>query len=636
MCGIAGFYKVPGASGDGVPVRRVVAAMHHRGPDDHGVFSDANATLIHTRLSIIDPGATGHQPMQTADGRVAIVFNGEIYNYRELRDELTAKGHKFASTSDTEVILRLYLEVGQHFVERLRGMFAIAIYDTRDGAGHEKLLLTRDPFGIKPLLYIESGGGVVFASELKALLATGLVKREIDPVALRDLLTIGSVYQPRTLIRGVRTFRPGTIATITRGRTRLREYWGFGENRLPELGKADAVEAKTVVHDALSASVKRQLIADVPVCCFLSGGIDSALTTALMVRHHNSQVNTYSVGFEDAALAAIDESNDAEIVARYLGTNHHHIKIGDADIIGLVDQLGIHLDQPSIDGVNSYFVSSAVSKDYKVALSGTGGDELFAGYPWFKMAANAQLPPMAGLLAPLARRRLPRHWQNHKLWQAAYADRPGMFARQHQALGLPNAMAALSPDLREGALDWRDSAMDFAHLDTMPRASILNRFSALCLNGYTRNQLLRDVDAMSMACSLEVRVPFLDPDFADVAMSLPDEAKIGPIDPDAPTGSYGAEGIKRVLLDVGEDLLFKGFAARPKRGFNMPVGAWLNGPLKERMYDALSPAAIAQGGLLDPDFVSGQLKQFEDGAIPPSFVWTLLAISLWTRQVFSQ
>lgn len=635
MCGIAGFFKVPGVRKDGVPVERVVAAMNHRGPDDHGVFSDDAATLIHTRLSIIDPGEGGHQPMSAAGGRVVIVFNGEIYNYRDLRDELKARGHQFVSTSDTEVILRLYLDVGEHFVERLRGMFAIAIYDTRDGAGHEKLLLTRDPFGIKPLLYTQIANGVVFASELKAMLATGLIPREVDPVALRDLLAVGSVYQPRTLIKGVRTFRPGTIATIARGRTRVRKYWGFGEKRHPELGNIDAIEAKTVVHDALSASVRRQLVADVPVCCFLSGGIDSALTTALMVRHHNAQVNTYSVGFDDGALAAIDETNDAEAVARHLGTKHHHIKIGDADIVGLMDQLGTHLDQPSIDGVNTYFVSRAVSRDYKVALSGTGGDELFAGYPWFKMAANAQLPPMSGLLAPLARRRLPRHWQNHKMLQAAYADRPGMFARQHQALGLPGAMAALAPHLRASAMDWRDSALDFAHLDTLSRASVLNRFSALCLNGYTRNQLLRDVDAMSMACSLEVRVPFLDPDFADIAMSLPDDAKIGKSDPTAPAGSYGAEGIKRVLLDVGEDLLFGGFASRPKRGFNMPVGAWLSGPLKERLHDVLSPTAIAQDGILEPGFITAQLKLFEDGAVPPSSIWTFFAISLWMHQVFS-
>ena len=635
MCGIAGFFNIPAQRGSGVPIARVLDAMNHRGPDDHGVFADHNTTLIHKRLSIIDPGETGHQPMSAADDRVTIVFNGEIYNFKSLRDELLARGHKFKSTSDTEVVLRLYLDVGEHFVERLRGMFAIAIYDTREGAGHEKLLLTRDPFGIKPLLYAQVSGGVVFASELKAMLATGLVPREIDSVALRDLLAVGSVYQPRTILRGVRTFRPGTIATISHGGARVRQYWGFGEKRHPEFMHLDASEAKDVVRDALSDSVRKQLVADVPVCCFLSGGIDSALTTALMARHHNSQVNTFSVGFEDGALAAIDETSDASAVAQHLGTKHHHISIGNTDIIELVDRLGTHLDQPSIDGVNTYFVSRAVAKEYKVALSGTGGDELFAGYPWFKMAANARLPPMAGLVAPLARRRLPRHWKNHRVLQAAYADRPGMFARQHQALGLANSMAALAPDLRTSAMLWRDSALDFAHLDTMPRAAVLNRFSALCLNGYTRNQLLRDMDAMSMACSLEVRVPFLDPDFADIAMSLPDNVKIGATDPTAPAGSYGAEGIKRVLIDVGEELLFPGFASRPKRGFNMPVGAWIDGPLRERVREALSPSVIARGGLLDPAFVTDQLNQFENGAVPPSSIWTLFTISSWTEQVFS-
>jgi len=620
---------------DGAAVDRVVKAMKHRGPDDYGVFADQAATLIHTRLSIIDPGETGHQPMTAAHGRVVIVFNGEIYNYRELRDGLIARGHKFASRSDTEVILRLYLDAGGRFVEWLRGMFAIAVYDAREGAGREKLLLARDPFGIKPLLYTEIGGGVLFASELKAMLASERVAREVDAVALRDLLAIGSVYQPRTLVKGVRTFRPGTIATFALGHARNRRFWAFGEKRHPELGTVNAHEAKTVVHDALSESVRTQLVADVPVCCFLSGGIDSALTTALMVRHHNADVNTYSVGFEDRALASIDETTDAEAVARHLGTRHHHISIRDDDIVALVDHLGRDLDQPSIDGVNTYFVSRVVSRDYKVALSGTGGDELFAGYPWFKMAAGVKPPPMSGLLAPMARRRLPRHWQDHRMLQVAYADRPGIFARQHQALGLPGAMSALTPQLRAEAVDWRDSALDFAHLDTLPRASPLNRFSALCLNGYTRNQLLRDVDAMSMACSLEVRVPFLDPDLADVAMSLPHGAKIGAADAAAPAGSYGAEGIKRVLLDVGEELLFDGFTRRPKRGFNMPVGAWLAGPLKERLDEVLSPAAVARDGLLQPQFVARQLSLLGDGAIPPSAVWTLFALSLWKQQVFA-
>ncbi len=629
MCGIGGYFKIkdPG----GAPALDV--ALRHRGPDGAGRFVDRAAALYHTRLSIIDLSDAATQPMTDETGQVVIVYNGEIYNFQELRERLIARGHRFQSHSDTEVVLRLYIEHGEGFVRHLRGMFAFAIYDKRGGPGREALILARDPFGIKPLLYAETAeGGVVFASELKTMLASGKVAREVDPVALRDLLTVGSVYQPRTLLRGVRALLPGRIAVYQGRRRRETVYWKFGAGRVSGLADATDAEAAAAVDGALSDSVRRQLVADVPICCFLSGGIDSALTTAIMARHHNSQVCTYSVGF-DGPRSPLDETADAAVVAQHLETDHHEVLIRDRDVAELMGRLGSTLDQPSIDGVNSYFVSRAVARDYKVALSGTGGDELFAGYPWFN-AASAYQPPTGSALAWLGRRLLPWPQEDNSLaakW--AFSDVAGYFNRQHQIFGLGGAARAMAPHLRADARGWRDSYLDIDSRDTVRDNGILNRCSALCLAGYTSNQLLRDIDATSMSCGIEVRVPFLDPVVADVAMSLPERHKAGAADRAAPAGSYAASGIKKVLLDVGQRYLPADFATRPKRGFNMPVADWLRGPLRELAAETLDEARVERAGLLDPKFAGDVRADFEAGRATGSNLWLLLVTSLWKEQV---
>ncbi len=629
MCGIGGYFGIrdPGAA------PALDGALRHRGPDGSGRYVDHAAALYHTRLSIIDLSDAATQPMADETGQVVIVYNGEIYNFQEQRERLIACGHSFRSHSDTEVVLRLYVEHGEGFVRHLRGMFAFAIYDKRGGPGREALILARDPFGIKPLLYAETAdGGIVFASELKAMLASGKVAREIDPVALRDLLTVGAVYQPRTLLRGVRALPPGRIAVYQGGRWRETVYWQFGAGRVPDLADATNAEAAAAVEDALSDSVRRQLVADVPICCFLSGGIDSALTTAIMAKHHNSRVCTYSVGF-DGLRSQLDETADAAVVARHLETDHHEVLIRDRDVTELMGRLGGTLDQPSIDGVNSYFVSRAVAQDYKVALSGTGGDELFAGYPWFQ-AASAYEPPTGSALAWLGRRFLPWPPEDDSLatkW--AFSDVAGYFSRQHQVFGLGGAARGMAPYLRADAGGWRDSYLDIDSRNTVRQDGVLNRCSALCLAGYTSNQLLRDIDATSMSCGIEVRVPFLDPVVADVAMSLPERHKTGAADRAAPTGSYAAAGIKKVLLDVGQRYLPTDFATRPKRGFNMPVADWLRGPLRELAAETLGEARVERAGLLDPKFVGNVREGFETGRTPASSLWLLLVITLWKEQV---
>ncbi|HZI47580.1 MAG TPA: asparagine synthase (glutamine-hydrolyzing), partial [Pyrinomonadaceae bacterium] len=316
MCGICGVW----GKEDRGAVNRMVAAMHHRGPDDCGVFSDSRASLGMTRLAIIDPTSGGHQPMTTPANDITVIYNGELYNFHTEKALLEKQGFEFSSTSDTEVVLRMYEHYGDDFVKRMRGMFALAIYDRRRGPGRERLLLARDQMGVKPLLYAQVDGRLIFASEIKALLASGLITPEIDPVSLRFLLTYGSVYQPRTIIRGVQMLLPAHRLVIENGRERIERYWSLGLDRDSSLRNRPYEEQVQEVAAVLEESVRLQMVSDVPLGAFLSGGVDSALLVALMARQKGiGRLKTFSVGFEDEG-EDIDETDDAELTARHIGT----------------------------------------------------------------------------------------------------------------------------------------------------------------------------------------------------------------------------------------------------------------------------------------------------------------------------
>src|SRR5947209_1495008 len=378
MCGICGVW----GEVDLESVEAMVSAMHHRGPDDRGVYQSSNITLGMTRLSIIDLSPSGHQPMSNDGGMIWVVYNGEVYNFQSERAQLEAKGYQFRSTSDTEVVLRLYEYYGDDFLLRLRGMFALAIYDARRGPGHERLLLARDQLGIKPLLFARAKGRLIFASELKAILASGLIEAEIDPDALRLLLTYGSIYQPRTIVRGVEMLLPAHRLIIENGQERIERYWSLATDRRADLRTKTYEELVEEVAATLAEAVRLQMVSDVPLGAFLSGGVDSSLLVAMMTRLAGNRIKTFSVGFE-AEGAEIDESTDAERMALYLGTEHSTVLVRGAEVRDRIEHIAYGLDQPSVDGVNSYFVSLAARRAVTVAVSGTGGDELFAGYPWF-------------------------------------------------------------------------------------------------------------------------------------------------------------------------------------------------------------------------------------------------------------
>jgi asparagine synthase (glutamine-hydrolysing) len=620
MCGILGIVgsKAPGRG------LAMLDALRRRGPDDSGLVNLEGATLGMTRLAITDPGPTGHQPMAGPDGDVHIVYNGEIYNYREHRARLAQGGWTFRSESDTEVLLALYYRYADECVRHLRGMFAFAIHDRRGGPGRERVLLARDHFGIKPLLYADSPTGFVFASELKAILASGLVRSEVDPAALFDLLARGSVMQPRTILKGVHALLPAHRMVIEQGTRRIERYWSLGTDRIPGLRRGTIEEAERRVEAALVESMALQQAADVPVGAFLSGGVDSSLLVAMMARRNSGRLKTYSMGFAEEG-RTIDETDDALAVARFLGTEHTRLEVTGRDVAGHLDRLGAALDQPSVDGVNAYFISMAAGRDLKVAVSGTGSDELFAGYPWFKAMQDSD-PERTGLRRFLG-------MFGGKSPPKTFLD---TYASTYQIHGAAGAWALLHRDVRESLGRPPDIVAGLSSTDELSETSTLDRVTGLCLNGYTRNQLLRDIDAMSMAHSLEVRVPFLDPDVADVALSLPPAARLSPPRADAPPGSYRATGAKHVILRLAARWLPPNFDLRAKRGFGLPMDAWLNGDLKDVCDEALSPSCVAGRGWLDERAVSATLTSFRTGQLHWSLPWVLLSLELWGRQVLDR
>jgi len=627
----------------------MVSAMRHRGPDDSGVFQGGGVTLGMARLAIIDVTPSGHQPMTNPDGSIHIVYNGETYNFQSEREALRRKGYSFNSTSDTEVVLRMYEHYGDDFLNRMRGMFALALFDRRNGIGRERLLLARDQLGIKPLLYARAGSRFLFASEIKSLLASGLLERNIDPEAVRLLLTHGSIPQPRTILAGVRMLLPGHRLIVERGTERIERYWKMETGRRGDLGNRPYEELVREVRSALEESVRLQMISDVPLGAFLSGGVDSSLLVAMMCRMSSHRVKTFSVGF-GAEGAHMDETEDADRIANFIGTDHRRVHITGKDVRDRISHIASSLDQPSVDGVNSYFVSLAARQGVTVAISGTGGDELFAGYPWFLSMADAsesdrKHPASASVKKAVAA------FSGYPIFDSWMAgsfgkriekrrSRAGFlprYARCYQIFGTIGAAKLLSSALRNTARVGREPAMDILG-DELPQCGPVERVTALTLRGYTQNQLLRDIDAVSMAHSLEVRVPFLDTALVDLALSIPSDVKLGNPPPGGPwvAGSYRATGAKRILVDAGRGLLPDGIDLQVKRGFGMPFDAWLNGPLKDVLEDALSPTAVKARGLFDFEETRRLKEEFLRGRSDWAKPWLLMMTELWCRELLDR
>jgi asparagine synthase (glutamine-hydrolysing) len=429
---------------------------------------------------------------------------------------------------------------------------------------------------------------------------------------------------------------------IESGRSRIERYWSLEKDRVPGLRSLPYLEQVQALSDALAESVRLQMISDVPLGAFLSGGIDSSILVGLMAREAGKRIKTFSVGYE-AEGAAIDESGIARETARFLGTDHHHVLVRGSDVRERILHIASALDQPSVDGVNSYFVSWAARQGMTVAISGTGGDELFAGYPWFlKMAMleKEHRPFWAGAVSAMARQPVFDELLSTRFKRKIYSARMlsgfiNQYALQYRIFGALGAHALLSSELHPDSSSGRAEYFDLLPTDELSHGSVVERVTGLCLRGYTLNQLLRDIDATSMSHSLEVRVPYLDTVLTDLALSLPDETKLNPgLTSASAQTTYRATGVKRILIDAGRSLLPKDFDIQPKRGFAMPFARWLSEPLRDVFLQALSDETVRNRGWFNVAETARIREDFIAGKTAWSQPWLLMMTELWASQVF--
>ena len=620
MCGICGVAGGDPARGREL-VGRMCGSMVHRGPDDEGVIQAGGVTLGMRRLSIIDL-AGGHQPMHNEDSTVWVVQNGEIYNHLELREELSAAGHLFATQSDTEVLVHGYEQWGEQMVERLNGQFACAVLDQRA----RQVFLARDRMGIKPLHYAIDGDRFVFASELKALLQDPALRRGVDPVALDEYLAYEFVPSPRSIVRGISKLRPGhTLAwSLAEGRPRVRRYWAPQLNIDGSRRERDLDEECAELRAVLRESVRKELISDVPLGVFLSGGIDSSAVTAMMTQL-GGDVKSFSVGFAERSF---DEAGHARAVARHLGTDHHELMLEPRMLLDLVPRLPVLLDEPLGDAsiIPTYLLSAFTRQHVKVALGGDGGDELFAGYPTLqahRLAGYYLRAPRAvrrGLVEPVVRR-LPVSRGNLSFDYRAKRFVSGAgypVAERHQrwmgSFSSEERMAVLSREVRGSlaALNGDSAVEDYGSLDP------LNQVLMIDMRMYLENDILVKLDRASMMASLEGRVPLLNNDFVAYATGLPLSLKL--------RGLRSKFLLKRALRGILPERILN----RPKKGFGIPVAEWFRGPLREQMLSVLSPERIGSEGFFDPAAVGGLVGEHLAGRRDNrKQLWTLFAFELW-------
>jgi len=614
MCGIFGYVGEAGGVGEGV-LAVAQRELHHRGPDASGAATFAHGErrcgMAHTRLAILDLSPAGQQPMGTRDGRFTLVFNGEIYNHLALRPELEAAGVAFTSTSDTETALHALAAWGEGAVDRFVGMFAFALWDQREGS----LLLARDRLGQKPLYWCRAGDGIAFSSEVRALLASGLVRPRVDPEGLARWLCFGAAQDPHALVEGVEALMPGELLRWSGpGRLSRRRYW-----RIPEpLSPVERPQERLA--SLLDDAVRLRLLADVPLGVFLSGGVDASAIAAVASRHARGALNTFTLTFDEARY---DEGERAAMIARHLGVRHHAAHLGAAAATRDVAEAFAAQDLPSHDGVNMWFISRAARRHgLVVALSGTGGDELFAGYPHFQ-----RFPTWVAV--GRAARWLPRRLREHLLDELS----PALPTRARKALGIlgtrgdATRIAALIREVfsgrqRRALLGRRPRASSGPDAAAAPALDDPGRtLTRLELQGYLANTQLRDIDAMSMAHGFEVRAPLLDHRLVELAMAIPSAAK-------APRG-----GLLKPLLIEAAGLPAALFRV-PKRGFVLPWERWLRGPLRPWADDALQPDAIGAGGLLEPHAVARIWRAFLAGSpsVNATRILSLVALTTWARR----
>ncbi len=615
MCGIAGIVSGDRLTDDDrVALEPMLDALAHRGPDGRGTWTDPHAALGHTRLAIIDPDG-GQQPICNEDGSVTAVVNGEIYNHRALRAELEARGHRFSSVADSETVVHLYEEFGATCVERLRGMFALAVWDSRA----RTLLLARDPIGIKPLYYARIGRRFLFASQLDGLLASGAIDRTVDLASLHNYLVYHYVSAPNTILRGVRKLEPAERLTVSRDTQRSERYWDLRfqvDERRRDEDWGDALRGE------LRRAVRSNLIADVPVGAFLSAGIDSSAVVAAMVGEVAGPARTYTVGFDNESY---DERDDARRFAKRFQTNHDDECVA-PDPGEIASKLCVAFDEPFADpsAIPTFYASRLASRHVKSVLSGDGGDELFAGYTRYTTHH---------------RERVLRHWTS-----SAWPRR----AIQACATGLPRRLRSAAHNLAADhdrahylSVAWfdPDETRELLDPDVARSLSAHDPFDALCrhfrrceshdplarsqyvdLKTWLADGVLCKTDRTSMANGLEVRVPLLDTRFAELAATLPNHLKI--------KGACGKYAFRRAMTPlVGRDV-----AQGRKRGFEVPLDDWFKGPLRSLARDALQACDTRVTQWISPAAIESTWTQLDRGRRGIGVrLWEMLMLELWTR-----
>ncbi len=627
MCGIAGTLQLDlrqPASRE--TVASMCAAIHHRGPDDEGIMVDGPLAMGMRRLSIIDL-AGGHQPLWNEDRSVAVVFNGELYNFQEVRSDLEARGHRFATRSDTEVIVHLYEEVGDACVERLRGMFAFAVWDLR----RKRLLIARDRLGIKPLYYAHERDRLVFGSELKTLVVAG-IDRELDRQALHDYLTLTHVPAPATIYRGARKLEPGCRLIVEDGRVRVERWWQLDFNPFSPARSEESILAE--LEERLDDAVRSHLVADVPLGVFLSGGVDSAALVAGMRRFHSGPLKTFSIGFEEKSFSELDR---ARIVARAFETEHHELVVR-PEVDNIIPQLTAAFDEPYADSsaIPLLCVSGLARQHVTVALSGEGGDEVFAGYKtyaatmlgrWYRrlvpQMVRGIVPSIVGLL-PVRHTKVSFDYMARRF--AAGAAGPGDDLAMHlawKAIFDDEAKRALYVD-GDAGLAPTLRLFEGAAADVDP-ADLLTRLLAVDTRIGLEGDMLVKADRMTMAVSLEGRVPLLDHPLVEFVARIPSRLKM-----------KGFEK-KYLLRRVMRSRLPKETLDGPKQGFNVPIPAWIVGPLRDYVRDTLAPSRVRATGLFSPAAVSRLIDDHERRVRDASRdIWTLLMFQTWFDSQTSQ
>jgi asparagine synthase (glutamine-hydrolysing) len=620
MCGIAGWIAKPESTLAEDALDSMLQAIAHRGPDDAGTFhahcagTGHQVFLGHRRLAIIDPEGA-RQPMRDDANGLALTFNGEIYNFRELRDELRGLGYRFTRDSDTEVLLRAYQQWGCEAVHRLRGMFAFAIWDARK----ERLFLARDRFGEKPLFLYEDQGDLYFASEIKALLRIPGIRATVNLKAVWDYLAYRYVPGPKTLFAGIRKLMPGTTAIWERGKLTERRYWSAPDGDPPHVQQPSGDAAEAFL-SRLDEAVKLQMVSDVPFGAFLSGGLDSSTIVALMSRH-NSKVRTYSVGFGEDGYSELAYAAE---VASHFGTQHHEVMVAHRDMIERLPTLVAFRDAPVSEpsDIPIYMLACEAARSVKMVLTGEGSDEILGGYPKHvaeRFARGYQMIPgylRHRLIEPLTHA-LPYGFRRIKtaVTNLGIEDSPERFVRWFGALNR-NERDQLSVLRLNGT-----PVANVPPFDTDPHASALRRILYFDQTSWLPDNLLERADRMTMAASIEARVPFLDHKLAAFVSSLPDNFRVRGL------------RTKWILRQAGRQLIPERILSRPKVGFRVPVNEWFRGEMRDYLLDQLQGTASRTRDYYDTRVLGQLLAEHINGRQNhEKLLWALLNLEIWHRQ----